>query len=73
MDQDKRELRQTKREIKRAGNKRRRRYLKRELREVPEDAAHTEFRFGRDSSAPFNGMDQDAKRRRESAHDVEED
>ncbi len=64
MDRDKRELRQTKREVKRAGSKRRRRYLKRELTENPEDAAHTDFRFGRDSSARFNAMDRDATRRR---------
>lgn len=64
MDRDKRELRQTKREVKRAGSKRRRRYLKRELRDDPEDAAHTEFRFGRDSSVPYNGLDQDSTRER---------
>ena len=63
MDRDKRDLRQIKREVKRAGSKRRRRYLKRELRENPEDAAHTDFQFGRDSSAPLNGLDQDATRR----------
>jgi hypothetical protein len=65
MDRDqKRELRKLKRDLKRAGNKRRRRYLKRELTENPEEAPHSEFRFGRDSSAPYNGMDQDATRRR---------
>jgi hypothetical protein len=64
MDQDKRTFRKLKRDIKRAGNKRRRQYLKRELAERPEDAPFTEFDFGRDSSAGFNGMDQDATRRR---------
>jgi hypothetical protein len=64
MDRDKRDLRQIKRELKRAGSKRRRRHLKRELRENPEDAAHTEFQFGRDSSATLNGIDQDATRRK---------
>lgn len=73
MDRDKRDLRQQKREIKRAGSKRRRRYLKRELRDDPEDAAHTEFRFGRDSSAAFNGLDQDATRRRNTAQSDEEE
>lgn len=73
MDREKRELRQLKREIKRAGSKRRRRYLERELRENPEDAAHTNFRFGRDSSAAFNGLDQDVTRRRAPrTHDEEE-
>jgi hypothetical protein len=64
MDRDKRELRKLKRDIKRAGNKRRRQHLKRELREKPEDAAHSEFDFGRFSSTPFNALDQDATRRR---------
>lgn len=65
MEREKRDLRKEKRDIKRAGTKRRRRYLKRELREDPEDAAHTDFCFGRDSSARLNGLDQDATRRRE--------
>jgi hypothetical protein len=65
MDKDKRFLRNLKRDLKRAGSKRRRRHLKRELVENPEEAPHTEFRFGRDSSAAFNGMDKDATRRRQ--------
>jgi hypothetical protein len=64
MDQDKRQLRKLKRDIKRAGNKKRRQHLKRELADNPEGAAHSEFDFGRDSSAGLNGMDQDATRRR---------
>ncbi len=63
-DQDKRQFRKLKRDIKRAGNKRRRRYLKRELADNPDSAAFSEFQFGRDSSAPLNGMDQDATRLR---------
>jgi hypothetical protein len=63
----KRELRQQKREIKRAGSQRRRRMLKQELREHPEDAPLGEFDFGRYSSAPFNGLDHDATRRRAKA------
>jgi len=64
MDQDKRQLRKLKRDLKRAGNKKRRQHLKRELADNPEEAAHSEFDFGRDSSAGLNGMDQDATRRR---------
>jgi hypothetical protein len=60
---DKRQLRKLKRDIKRAGNRKRRQYLKRNLAENPEDAAHTEFEFGGDSSAGFNGNDRDATRR----------
>ena len=64
MDQEKRELRKLKRDIKRAGNKRRRRFLKEELRDHPAEAQDSDFQFGRDSSAPFNGMDQDATRKK---------
>ncbi len=64
MDPDKRQLRKLKREVKRAGNKRRRQYLKRTLAKEPEEAPHTEFDFGRNSSTGLNGLDQDATRRR---------
>jgi hypothetical protein len=60
----KRELRQAKREIKRAGSQRRRRMLKQALRDNVEDAPAAEFDFGRFSSAPMNGMDHDPTRRR---------
>jgi hypothetical protein len=62
MDQDKRTFRKIKRDVKRAGNKRRRQYLKRDLADNPEEAAHSEFEFGRDSSTTLNGMDHDATR-----------
>ena len=62
---DKRHYRKLKRDIKRAGNKRRRQYLKRELVENPEEAPHSEFDFGRDSSTALNRLDEDATRRRE--------
>ena len=64
MDRDKRELRKLKRTIKKAGNKRRRQSLKRDLREHPEDAAHSEFEFDNDSSEALNGLDRDSTRRR---------
>jgi hypothetical protein len=66
MKQDKRILRELKREVKRAGNKRRRQFLKRQLTEKPEEAPYAEFDFGRDSSAGFNAMDNDAKRKKEN-------
>jgi len=62
---DKRRLRQLKRNIKKAGNKRRRQHFKRALTDHPEDAHLDEADFGRHSSASFNGMDQDATRRTE--------
>jgi hypothetical protein len=64
MDQDKRKYRQLKRDLKKAGNRKRRRQLQRDLLEQPEEAAHSEFDFGRDSSAGLNGNDRDATRRR---------
>jgi type II secretory pathway component PulJ len=67
MDQDKRRYRQLKRDIKQAGNRKRRRQLQRELEEHPDEAAHTDFDFGRDSSAGLNGNDRDTTRRRHEA------
>jgi hypothetical protein len=63
MKQEKRILRELKRNVKRAGNKRRRQFLKRQLTEKPSEAPYAEFEFGRDSSAVFNAMDHDAKRK----------
>jgi hypothetical protein len=64
MDPDKRQFRKLKRDIKRAGNKRRRRHFKRELTENPEEAPFSEFDFGSDSSATLNRLDNDATRKR---------
>jgi hypothetical protein len=66
MNDDKRQTRQLKRDIKKAGNRKRRQQLKRDLARNPEDAANTEVDFGSDSSAPLNGIDRDATRRRKS-------
>ena len=63
MEQDKRKYRQLKRDLKQAGNRKRRRHLQRELKDHPEDAAQTEFDFGRRSTASLNGNDRDATRR----------
>jgi hypothetical protein len=64
MDQDKRRYRKLKRDVKRAGNKRRRQHFKRELADNPEEAPYSEFDFGSDRSATLNGLDNDATRRR---------
>ncbi len=64
MDRAKRELRELKREIKRAGKKRVRRLWKRDLVERPEEAPHSEPDYGRLRSADLNGMDRDATRAR---------
>jgi hypothetical protein len=66
MDPDKRQLRKLKRDIKRAGNKRRRRHFKREVIDNPEEAPFSEFNFGSDSSQTLNGLDKDATRKRPS-------
>jgi hypothetical protein len=63
MEQDKRRYRQLKRDLKRAGNRKRRRHFQRELLQNPEEANSAEFDFGRDSSAGLNGNDRDATRR----------
>jgi hypothetical protein len=62
IDPDKRRYRKLKRDIKRAGNKRRRQHLKRELAESPKEAPYSEFDFGDTSSATMNGIDSDASR-----------
>jgi hypothetical protein len=64
MEPDKRQYRQLKRDLKRAGNRKRRRHLQRALHENPEDARHEDFDFGRHGTAGLNGIDRDATRRR---------
>lgn len=59
---DKRQYRRLKRDVKRAGNKRRRRHLKRELADNSEEAPYSAFDFGSDSSAGLNGLDNDSTR-----------
>jgi hypothetical protein len=64
-DPDKRQLRKLKRVVKKAGSKHRRRELKKQLAESPEEAAHAEENFGRSSSETLNGLDSDATRKRD--------
>lgn len=66
---EKRLLRKLKRDLKRAGNKRRRQHLKRQLAESPEDAPSSDFDFGRHTSTGLNGFDQDSTRRRRNEQD----
>ena len=63
MDQDKRRQRELKRDVKQAGNRKRRRSLAHDLQADPEGASHAKFDYGRRSSAPLNGGDRDATRR----------
>jgi hypothetical protein len=69
VDQEKREIRQLKREVKRAGNKHQRRNLKRSLTEDPEEAHRAEVDYGRYRSDAYNGLDRDATRRTSKAPD----
>jgi hypothetical protein len=64
MQDDKRRLREDKRALKQAGNKKRRQQLKRGLAEDPEEAPFTEVDFGRYRTESLNGQDHDAKRQR---------
>jgi hypothetical protein len=64
MDPDKRKIRQLKRQIKRAGSKHRRRDLKKQLRDNPEEAHEGEENFGRYSSAGLNAYDGPPKSKR---------
>ena len=70
MDQDKRRYRKLKRDVKRAGNKRRRAHLKRELANNPDEAPFSQFDFGQTSSETMNGMDRDATRVRPQTGEV---
>jgi hypothetical protein len=71
MDPDKRQYRQLKRVLKRAGSKHRRRDWKQQLRDRPDEAAHAEENFGRYRSADLNGNDRDATRRPPGAGEEE--
>lgn len=65
-DPDKRQFRKLKRDIKREGSKRVRRRLKDELRDNPDEAHEAEVDFGKLTSEPLNGLDQDATRRKKT-------
>lgn len=58
------EFRELKRDIKRAGNRKRRRFYQKELTTNPEETHWSEFDYGRFSSEKMNGVDIDKKRNR---------
>ena len=62
MDQEKRRLRQLKRDLKKAGNKTRRQRLKQDLADNPNEAHLTLPTVGRRGTIGLNGMDQDPTR-----------
>jgi len=64
VDPDKRKLRELKRVLKKAGNKHRRRELKKTLIDNPEEAPFAEENLGRNRSDAMNGLDKDGTRER---------
>ena len=68
---DKRQIRKLKRDVKQAGNKKRRHNLKRDLQQNPAEAHWTEPSVGKASSQTLNGLDHDATRRREKIAEEE--
>jgi hypothetical protein len=67
MDPDRRQMRQLKRAIKRAGSKSSRQRLRRNLVENPSEADEAGVEYGRNASAGLNDLDRDATRRRADA------
>jgi hypothetical protein len=63
VDPDKRRMRKLKKSVKKAGAKKRRGRLKRDLRDNPAEAHLSEIRYGRNRSATMNGLDDDRTRR----------
>jgi hypothetical protein len=55
----KKQLREMKRQIKKDGNRSRRRHFQRQLQKNPEDAHWDEFEFKHNSSTSLNGLDLD--------------
>lgn len=63
-------LRETKRQIKKDGNRSRRRHLQRQLEEDPENAhLEDDYDYKYNSSTWLNGMDKDSTRKREDYDD----
>ena len=69
---EKRFYRILKREIKQDGNRNRRNYLKRALKDHPEEAHWDEYDFSHDSSAYLNGKYLDNKRYEHNNRENEE-
>ena len=62
---DKRQIRKLKRDIKKAGNKKRRQRLKSDLRDNPTEAHWSEESVGKSRSETLNGLDEDSTRQRD--------
>lgn len=68
---NKKQFREAKRQVKKDGNRERRRYLKRQLFEDPENAHldDEEYDYGFNSSTHYNGIDRDSTRRRQQEYE----
>lgn len=73
MKPEKKELRDTKRSLKKAGNKKRRGKLKQQLRDDPDEAHTNEPSVGKYSSEPFNGMIDNDRTRKRNSEEKDED
>lgn len=73
MNDDKRRHRELKRDLKKAGNRKRRRHFDRTLQRTPDSAHEAEFEFGRESTESLNGNDHDATRRAKREEEDEDE
>ncbi len=75
MDKDRKKLlRETKRQIKKDGNRSRRRFLKRQLEDDPYNAHlqdDSDYDYKYDSSTWLNGIDNDATRKKKEREDYD--
>jgi len=66
----KRELRETKRQIKKDGNRSRRRHLQRQIQDDPENAhLEDDYDYKHNSSTWLNGIDNDSTRKKREEYD----
>jgi hypothetical protein len=69
---NKKQFREAKRQVKKDGNRERRRYLKKQLLDDPENAHlydEDDYDYGFNSSTHYNGIDRDSTRRRQQEYE----
>jgi hypothetical protein len=70
---NKKQFREAKRQVKKDGNRERRRHLKQQLIEDPENAhLDDEYDYGFNTSTDYNGIDRDSTRKRRQQQDYED-
>lgn len=65
MENEKKQFRELKREMKRVGKRKMRSYLKKQLAENPDDAPFAELDYGKWSTEGMNGKFPDSKRKKD--------